>query len=122
AWDRSWNFADIHSQTPVNGPILTLPLHEDFATIHHDYDSVQEFVRRTLWAYGINEAEVAHISGRRFSGSRLLLKPLKLFLGRLFLRQGFRDGWRGVVLAGMLAAYDFCIEANLWDLQRRKEK
>jgi glycosyltransferase involved in cell wall biosynthesis len=122
AWDQDWYYQDIHSQVPVRGPILALPLKKELATIHHDYESVQQYIHRTLWAYGKNEAEVDHRAGRPFSGSRLLLKPMKRFWGRLIIRQGFRDGWRGVILAGMYATYDFCIEANLWDIERQAGK
>ena len=121
AWDRNWTAEELHTQVPVVGPILTLPSNYDLATVHYDYDSVDEYIRRTLWRYSLTDAKVAHKSGRPFSGARLLLKPAKRFWGKLIIRQGLRDGWRGVILAGMLAAYDFCIEANLWDIQQRNQ-
>lgn len=119
AWDRGWQFEDIHSQVPVRGDILTLPAKPALATIHLDYDSVCQFVKRTLFGYARTEAEVMICSGVRFSPFRLVFKPLKRFIGRYLVRQGFRDGWRGLILAALLAAYDVCIEANLWDLERR---
>lgn len=119
AWDRTWAWEDIHSQVPVPEPILTLPLKADFATIHDDYDSVRHFVLRSLDAYAYHEALVAHRRGRAPSAGRMLLRPCKRFLGRYLLRQGFRDGWRGLVVAMLLGMYDACIEAHLWDLHRQ---
>lgn len=121
SWDRSW-WCIPHSSPAVKGSILTLPAREDLATIHYDYDSVAQFVRRTLLGYAETEARYLFGAGVRFSPLRLVFKPAKRFLGRYFIRQGWRDGWRGLVLAGLLAAYDFCIEANLWDLERRQGK
>ncbi len=122
AWDRDWNCGQLHGQVPVAGRILPLPAREDLATIHYDYDSVTQFVRRTLLGYAETEARYLFGAGVRFSPLRLVFKPAKRFLARYFIRQGWRDGWRGLVLAGLLAAYDFCIEANLWDLERRQGK
>jgi glycosyltransferase involved in cell wall biosynthesis len=122
AWDRSWDYRILHPNLPVEGPILNLPCREDCASIHLDYDRVEEYVHRTLWNYSLNEAEVAFKLGQTFSGWRLLAVPARRFLANLIYHQGFRDGWRGVILAGLTAAYDFCIEANLWDLERQAGK
>jgi len=121
SWERNWS-CEVHSQVSVKGSIFTLPLQECYATIHHDYNTVDKFIQRTLKNYALAEAYVALANGRRFSALRMVFKPIKRFLGRYLIRQGFRDGARGLILAGLLAAYDFCIEANLWDLQRKSNK
>jgi len=122
AWDRNWFYADIHSQVPVNGRIVTLPAREDLATIHYDYDSVHQFIKRTIERYAHNEALIQFRAKKKASLLRLLLKPPKRFFGRYLLRKGFLDGMNGFLLAGLLAIYDFCIEANLWDLRRRGKR
>lgn len=121
AWDRIWDARALHGQVPVKGRILDLPLREDRAILHLNYDSPAQFVHRTLWLYAQADALALYQDGRRFSLWRLLYRPLRRFLGRYLIRQGWRDGARGAILAGFLAAYDFCIEANLWDIQRRQE-
>jgi glycosyltransferase involved in cell wall biosynthesis len=122
SWDSNWHCEIPHSQVPIKGPILVLPLQECYATIHYDYNTIDEFIQRTLKNYAMSEAYVALANGRRFSALRMIFKPIKRFMGRYFIRKGFRDGTRGLILAGLLAAYDFCIEANLWDLQRKSDK
>lgn len=119
AWDREWDCI-IHSTVPVKGEILTLPLEERFSTIHLDYDTVDEFVERTLHRYALREAREGYACGKRASICKALLRPVKRIMGRYFLRQGFRDGVHGLLLALLLGAYDFCIEANLWDIQRQE--
>ena len=49
---------------------------------------------------------------------RALIQPTRKFLGRYFVRQGFRDGRRGLVLAMLLAVYELCTEFYLWDCDR----
>lgn len=118
AWDRQWT-CEIHTRPDVRGELLTLPADEALSTLHLDYDSVEQYVRRTLLRYAKTEASAAYLAGRRFSRKRLLVRPTTRFLGRLLVRQGFRDGTRGLILAGLMAASDFCVEANLWDIERR---
>jgi len=120
AWDGLSPLRN-HSSIAVSGRTLSLPRREEFATIHFDYDEVQEFVRRTLWQYALTDAKEMYLGGQRFSPLALVLRPLRSFLGRTILRQGFRDGSRGLILAGLLAAYEFCVQANLWDIGRRLE-
>ena len=118
SWDRSW-IATGHSQVPVRGDILTLPACEDFATVHWDYDNVPQFIHRTLWRYSQQEAQERWEMGLQFSPLRLIFKPAKRFFGRYFLRGGWRDGQRGLILAALLAGYDLCTEMCLWDVDRR---
>jgi hypothetical protein len=99
---------------------LFLPVKEEFATVHFDYDEVHDFVLRSLWKYALVDAQELYRVGQRFSPFALLFRPLRSFLGRGIVRQGFRDGHRGLILAGLLAAYEFCIQANLWDIGRRE--
>jgi (heptosyl)LPS beta-1,4-glucosyltransferase len=107
-----------HTPVGVSGRMLFLPEKEEFATIHYDYAEVHDFVQRSLWKYALTDAKERHLVGQRFSTLALLLRPLRCFLGRYFIRQGFRDGRRGLILAGLGAGYEFCIQANLWDLGR----
>lgn len=121
AWDRNWQCLP-HSHPEVGKPVLTLPANENNATIHHDYSSIQMFVKRTLEGYAYSEAQVLYKNGKRFSIIQLFYKPLRKLLGRLFLRKGYKDGKRGVILAGLLAINEFLVQAYLWDIQRGEEK
>jgi hypothetical protein len=80
---------------------------------------MEQFVRRTLLSYARTEAWNAYQKGRRFSLIRFLTKPITKFSGRYLLRQGYRDGLRGFLLAFFLAVYDVLVEAHLWDFERK---
>lgn len=117
AWDDQWD-CKVHTQVPVRGPILRLPAREAFATVHHDYQSIRQFVKRSLMNYAHQDALERFLDGQRFSARRALIQPTRKFLGRYFVRQGFRDGRRGLVLAMLLAVYELCTEFYLWDCDR----
>ena len=120
AFDESWD-CGIHTQPLIKGEIRTLPAHENFATIHLDYDNVEQFVRRTLLNYAKTEALMQYRGGKRFSMVRLVVKPWVKLVGRYIVRQGFRDGVRGLALAVFLALYAFIIEMHLWDFARKDQ-
>ena len=117
SWDRSWT-ADPHTQVPVRGESVSLPATPELSTLHYDYVSVVQFVRRTLAGYALAEAQIAVRNGEQFRSWRLLWRPLRMFLGRYLVRKGFLDGTRGLVAATMLASYELCKQAMIWDLTR----
>jgi hypothetical protein len=40
-----------------------------------------------------------------------------VFLYRYLFLRGFCEGWRGFVLCGYVAVYDFLSQAKLWELE-----
>lgn len=118
AWDRSWHYKDIHGQVPVVGTVVTLPAESAFSTLHEDYDSVLQFVQRSYVKYAAVEARERLASGRRSTPRSLLWRPVKRAVGRVLLRRGYRDGYRGLLLAMLLGGYEMLVEAYMWDAQR----
>ncbi len=49
----------------------------------------------------------------------LVLNPLSTFIKKYCLKQGFRDGIRGVIFAGFASMYTFGKYAKLWELTYR---
>lgn len=117
AWDRDWN-CDIHSQVPVTGPIVEVPATTSTCMLHYDYFSIEEFSRRSLQTYARLEAAERIRVEPAFSAARMAKRALRRSAGRYFLRRGYRDGSRGAVVAGLLGAYEVCVEAYAWELRR----
>lgn len=120
AWSRDdtrWEL-DLHGHPRIEGRVVTLPAEPELATLHLDYDAVPAFAHRSLERYARTEAMLQFHDGQRFSVRRLLVLPVRRFVGRYVVRRGFRDGTRGLVLAILLALYDIMIQLNLWDLER----
>jgi glycosyltransferase involved in cell wall biosynthesis len=119
SWDRDWN-CDIHSQVPVRGEILTLPVDVGACMLHYDYDTVGEFVQRSLLGYARTEAVERVRDGYRFSAPGLAKSVARRSVGRYVVRRGYRDGTRGAVVAALLGAYEVCVAAYAWDLARQR--
>ena len=117
SWDREWN-CDLHSQVPVRGPILTLPVAVDRCMLHYDYMTVGEFVDRSLLRYAKSEALERLRDGDTFSSATTARRVARRSLGRYLRHRGYKDGARGAVVAGLLGAYEMCVAAYMWDAER----
>jgi glycosyltransferase involved in cell wall biosynthesis len=73
--------------------------------LHHFTCASLEEHRRTMERYTTLAAEEMRAQGRRSSALRLLLSPPATFLKTYLLQQGFRDGYRGYLIAKMAARY-----------------
>jgi (heptosyl)LPS beta-1,4-glucosyltransferase len=96
-----------------------LTLSSDCFILHLAYPTVEKYITKTLGMYARIEAEGYVREGRSFSMGRLLGEPIKEFLVRFFLRQGFRDGVRGLILTVLYSGYRFSVWANVWYLRSR---
>jgi (heptosyl)LPS beta-1,4-glucosyltransferase len=103
---------EVHERICVNGDIRTLQHH----ILHYGMPNVSKQLRN-LDRYTRYEADELRKRGRRFHGYRLVLHPLLLFLYRYLWQQGFRDGWRGLVVCVYLGMYEFLSYAKLWELE-----
>ncbi|NQT20137.1 MAG: glycosyltransferase family 2 protein [Planctomycetes bacterium] len=59
-----------------------------------------------------------HDKGTRPTLSRLLLRPMAMFIKMYFLRLGFLEGMHGLLLCGFAASYVFAKYAKLWELRQ----
>jgi hypothetical protein len=91
---------DVHELVKLTGPVghLREPL------IHYNYDTLGQFLSKQQ-QYARLEARRL---GREARSTRLwapLLQPLREFRRRYVELGGYRDGWRGLALAGLLAYF-----------------
>lgn len=102
-----------HGRVRVPGRVVRLAgllEHRSYASLGDQIERVQDYSRI--------EAEGMHASGRRARLHHLLLRPPARFLRAYLLRQGFRDGLPGLVIAALGAFHVFLKYAKLWELQR----
>jgi glycosyltransferase involved in cell wall biosynthesis len=105
----------VHEHVIVDGTIgmLSSPLlHTPYATLSEYFDKLHRYSR--WWA------EQNYARGRRASLIDLTLRPLGRFLTMLVVRQGFRDGGHGVVIAVLGAMSVAAKYAQLWAMQGRR--
>ena len=102
----------MHAHIVVPGDVGTLT-HE---LIHFDVLSISKPLRN-LDRYTRYEADELKKNGVRFRWHQMLLRPPAAFLYRYIWLQGFRDGWRGLILAVYWSVYVFFTRAKLWELE-----
>jgi glycosyltransferase involved in cell wall biosynthesis len=110
-----WTGIDPHDRVEVRGRVQRLPgeiEHFAYRDLSHHLAKVNSYT--TLMASRRFEA------GERFRYRKLVLHPFGRFLRMFFVRQGFRDGWRGFLLAVIGAFYVFLKYAKLLELERGK--
>jgi glycosyltransferase involved in cell wall biosynthesis len=88
--------------------------------LHYTYTSLDQYFEK-FDRYSRWWAEQNFAKGRRGSAAAVLFKPPARFLGMYFLKGGFRDGARGLVLACLAAASVMAKYARLWERSVRRE-
>jgi glycosyltransferase involved in cell wall biosynthesis len=89
-----WASADPHPHLSVKGP--TARLEGDL--LHYSYGDVQDHLQRCI-RYARTSADSLERAGRRCRWYHLAISPWLALSKRLIFKQGFRDGWRGWVIA-----------------------
>jgi glycosyltransferase involved in cell wall biosynthesis len=105
-----WDGVDPHPHLRCDGPVASLagPLcHRPYTDLGHHLAKQGRYA--TIHARGVGS------TGRPPSLLGLLCEPPAVFVQRLVLQSGWRDGVRGVVLAGMAATYFFLRHARRWE-------
>ena len=84
------------------------------ALLHYTYTSLDQYFEK-FNRYSRSWADQNFARGRRTSVAAVLLKPPARFAGMYFLKGGFLDGGRGLVLACLAAASVMAKYARLWE-------
>lgn len=101
----------VHADLVVDGPVLPLQEKFDHYYIRSLEHSVAKMTRYGLWA-----AAQLWIDGKRARFPEIALRPAARLLRDFVLRQGFRDGVRGLVVVGLHSFYVFWKYARLWEM------
>ena len=93
---------EVHEKVIVNGSIgyMSSPIK------HYSYRTISDFVQRMDTYSTLSAKEFIHKSMVSSFGS-MLVSPVLVFFKMFFLRQGFRDGIHGYVLAMLYSFYTF---------------
>jgi glycosyltransferase involved in cell wall biosynthesis len=107
----------VHTKPDVNGRTEKAPASPANAIVHHNYETIREWVERNN-AYTDHEVDRFLAIGRRPSLLRLLLAPPARFLNVYVRHQGFRDGLQGLAIAVLMGFYAAMVELKLWERRR----
>ena len=109
--------AHVHEPIKLEGEAASL---NEFL-IHHHYENISEFLKKTIDIYAPNEAKEYMDKGYVFSYFDAVRFPLNEFLSRFFARKGYKDGFHGLMLSLLMAFYHLLVFAYLWEKQGFKE-
>lgn len=114
AWYPEWRlrlirreigeWVGINPHDHLKEPSVTRKLSGDL--LHYSYRDIEDHLQRTI-RYARIGAEENIRKGEQFRWYRLIFSPWLRFLKSLFIRQAWRDGWRGWIIAfsSMLACF-----------------
>jgi len=106
-----WSGVNPHGRVVVDGRVERIPgefAHWSYRDLADQVDRIQEFSRV--------QAAALHAAGRRVRFGDLWLRPAARFLRAYVLKQGFRDGVPGLVIASATAFHVFLKYAKLWEI------
>lgn len=110
----------IHSKPKTQGQGLQLPAEEKWAIMHHNYQTVGQFIER-MNRYTTIEAEQLIKEGYKFDWRDLFNKPTSEFLSRFFANKGYEDGLHGLALSFLQAVSFLTVYLKVWELAGLKE-
>lgn len=111
----------IHRPPKVEGSGIDLLADEQFAIIHHHYQSIVQFLDRMIRYTGV-QADELRKDGYKFEWRDLIKKPLGEFLSRFFANRGFEDGLHGLALGLLQAFSQLVMYLKVWEMERFEEK
>jgi len=105
----------VHEVAVLNSPAE--PGHLSQPLIHLNYDTIGEFLAKQA-GYARYDASRLKLSGERARPHNFILQPLRQFYWRLVTLEGWRDGWHGLRLSGLMAYFEWQKYRELGRLQR----
>jgi len=112
----SWNEV-IHSVPMTQGIGGALDDREEYALVHHNYDSVEAYLER-MNRYSTLHAGLLSKEGYKFSWKDLILKPSNEFISRYFFGEGYKDGIHGLALSLLQAFSELTVYLKIWQKEK----
>lgn len=100
----------IDDKTKHRGVILNHKL------IHYNFADIEDFIRKVN-SYTTKEAMKWHISGRKMSFGRAVLRMFDRFFRRYVRRQGYKDGFYGFIAALISGFYEMLAYAKFREVR-----
>jgi glycosyltransferase involved in cell wall biosynthesis len=103
-----WVGKIVHGHVEVDGRIGKLK----GDIIHYSYENIREHLDRTI---SFSKKVALIMEGRKFRYIDLLVRPPWAFFKHFFLKRGFLDGTRGLIISYSAATDAFARYALLWE-------
>lgn len=110
---------EVHSVPQINGSVEYLPVDSEAAIIHHNYESVSDYLQR-LDRYTTIEAE-GEKGLKEFTSAELVQSFTRELTRRLFYEKGVEEGLHGVGLSFLQSMYQIVTYLKTWEVSNQKE-
>lgn len=107
----------VHEMIKIEGKTEYLKNH----IIHYNYETILQFLQKLGNIYAPNEAEQLLKNGYEFDWKDSIRFPTKEFLSRFFAREGYKDGFHGLMLSFLMGFYHFVVFTNIWERLKFRE-
>lgn len=97
--------------------MLEMPVEPGLRIVHFNYVDTGQFLQKAV-RYVELESELIGPRPALKAFASLAYSVLRELGGRLVIRRGLRDGWRGVHLAVLMAIYRYLAHASAWERNR----
>lgn len=111
----------VHGVPLTRGEGKDLDESEEYAIIHHNYQTVSQFLER-LNRYTSEQVKDLSSQGYKFNWQDLVKKPTSEFLSRFFIGEGYKDGIHGLALALLQAFSELVLYLKVWEKGEFKEE
>jgi glycosyltransferase involved in cell wall biosynthesis len=108
-----FNEAGVHESVQLNGK----PGYLNHSLIHFTYKNISDFLVR-MNQYSTLAAKDLFKDKRNWAVIKMILHPPATFLRMYILKQGFKEGFPGIILSGLYAFYTFVKYSKLWELNK----
>ena len=105
----------INSVPITRGEVREFPAKEQFALLHHNYQSISEFIERFNRYSSIQAGEKK--AEKQLTSAEVIEEFASSFLHRLFSQEGIEDGLHGVSLSILQSTADAAVKMKLWEKQ-----
>ena len=116
----SWN-DQIHGIPLTKGKGQEIEATENLSITHHNYQTIEQFIER-LNRYTNISAKQLYLSNVRFSVAKLFAMPVREFVDRFFVREGYKDGVHGLALSILQSLSESVTCLKLWELEGFKQE
>jgi glycosyltransferase involved in cell wall biosynthesis len=111
---------EIHSVPITTGNSGQIEDKEELAIIHHNYQSIDQFINR-MNRYTTIQSDRLIANKHQFYWTDLFIKPSAEFLGRFFAGEGYKDGVHGLALSLLQAFSELVVFLKVWEAHKFKE-
>ncbi len=111
----------IHAVPITSGQGADLPEKEEYAIIHHNYQTIEQFLDR-MNRYTSVQADMKIKANYKFIWRDIVQKPSSEFLGRYFAGEGYKDGLHGLTLALLQAFSEVVLYIKIWQKEKFLEQ